>query len=146
MNDAAPFRLAADSASRQRARGEARVRFARAGARSAAERAFETGGLRLRFPRSDAECEAVLVNTGGGMAGGDRATIAVEVGAYARALVTTQSAEKIYRCEGEPARVATRLRSSPAARSSGRLRRRCCSRTLRWSGGSTPSLPPTRRC
>ena len=113
MNDAAPLRLAADSASRQRARGEARVRFARAGARSAAERAFETGGLRLRFPRSDAECEAVLVNTGGGMAGGDRASIAVEVGANARALVTTQSAEKIYRCEGEPARVETRLSVEP---------------------------------
>ena len=109
MNDAAPIRLAADAASRQRAHGEARVRFARAGARSAPERAFETGGLRLRFPRSDAECEAVLVNTGGGMAGGDHAAIAVEVGANARALVTTQSAEKIYRCEGEPARVETRL-------------------------------------
>jgi len=109
MNDAAPIRIAAESASRQRARGEARVRFARAGARSAPERAFETGGLRLRFPRSDAECEAVLVNTGGGMAGGDRAKITVAVGANARALVTTQSAEKIYRCEGEPAQVETRL-------------------------------------
>ena len=43
------------------------------------------------------------------MAGGDRAKIAVAVGANARALVTTQSAEKIYRCEGEPARVETRL-------------------------------------
>ena len=81
MNDAAPIRLAADAASRQRARGEARVRFARAGARTAAERVFETGGLRLRFPRSEAECEAVLVNTGGGMAGGDRAKIEVAVGA-----------------------------------------------------------------
>jgi urease accessory protein len=113
MNDAAPIRLAADSASRQRARGEARVRFARAGARTAPERAFETGGLRLRFPRSGAECEAVLVNTGGGMAGGDRATISVAVGANARALVTTQSAEKIYRCEGEPVRVETRLSVEP---------------------------------
>jgi urease accessory protein len=113
MNDAAPIRLAADVASRQRARGEARVRFARAGARSAAERVFETGGLRLRFPRSEAECEAVLVNTGGGMAGGDRASIAVEVGVSARALVTTQSAEKIYRCEDEPARVETRLSVEP---------------------------------
>ena len=55
----------------------------------------------------------MLVNTGGGMAGGDRATIAVEVGANARALVTTQSAEKIYRCEGEPARVETRLSVEP---------------------------------
>ena len=112
-NDAASLRLAADSVPRQRARGEARVRFARAGARSTPERAFETGGLRLRFPRSDAECEAVLVNTGGGMAGGDRAAIVVEVGANARALVTTQSAEKIYRCEGEPARVETRLSVEP---------------------------------
>ena len=109
MNDAISLRLAVDGAARQRARGEARVRFARAGARSEAERVYETGGLRLRFPRSDAECEAVLVNTGGGMAGGDRAKIAVAVGVNARALVTTQSAEKIYRCEGEPARVATRL-------------------------------------
>jgi urease accessory protein len=113
MNAAAPIRLAADPASRQRARGEARVRFARAGARSAPERAFETGGLRLRFPRSGAECEAVLVNTGGGMAGGDRAKISVAVGPAARALVTTQSAEKIYRCEGEPARVETRLAVEP---------------------------------
>ena len=113
MNAAAPIRLTADSASRQRARGEARVRFARAGARSAPERVFETGGLRLRFPRSDAECEAVLVNTGGGMAGGDCAKISVAVGASARALVTTQSAEKVYRCEGEPARVETRLAVEP---------------------------------
>jgi urease accessory protein len=113
MNDAAPLRLAADAAARQRARGEARVCFARAGARSAAERVFETGGLRLRFPRSEAECEAVLVNTGGGMAGGDCATIEITVGANARAFVTTQSAEKIYRCDGAPARVETRLAVEP---------------------------------
>jgi urease accessory protein len=113
MNDAAPIRFAGDSAARQRARGEARVRFARVGARTAVERAFETGGLRLRFPRSDGECEAVLVNTGGGMAGGDHAKIEVAVGANARALVTTQSAEKIYRSEGEPARVETRLAVEP---------------------------------
>ena len=113
MNDAAPLRLALDAASRQRARGVARVRIARAGARSAVERAFETGGLRLRFPRSEAECEAVLVNTGGGMAGGDRAAIEVAVGPGARAFVTTQSAEKIYRCEGEPTRVETRLAVEP---------------------------------
>jgi urease accessory protein len=49
------------------------------------------------------------------MAGGDRASIAVEVGPRARALVTTQSAEKIYRCEGEPARVETRLVVEPGA-------------------------------
>jgi urease accessory protein len=111
MNDSAPFRAAAaaDSAWRQRARGEARARFERAGVRSEAARVFETGGLRLRFPRAEAECEAVVVNTGGGMAGGDRAKIEMAVGANAQAFVTTQSAEKIYRCEGEPVRVETSL-------------------------------------
>jgi len=112
-NDAAPLRLAVAGATRQRAQGEARVRFARAGARSEAARVYETGGLRLRFPRSEAECEAVLVNTGGGMAGGDRATIEVAVGPGARALVTTQAAEKIYRSDGEPVRVETRLSVEP---------------------------------
>jgi urease accessory protein len=111
MNDASAFLNEPSLAAglRQRARGEARARFELAGARSEAARVFETGGLRLRFPRAEAECEAVLINTGGGMAGGDRAKIEMTVGANARAFVTTQSAEKIYRCEGEPVRVETSL-------------------------------------
>ena len=98
------------AAFRQRARGEIRAVFARAGARSEAARVFETGGLRLRFPRAGAECEAVIVNTGGGMAGGDRAIVDLTVGPRARVVATTQSAEKIYRSEDEAARVETRLR------------------------------------
>ncbi|MBV8474185.1 MAG: urease accessory protein UreD [Hyphomicrobiales bacterium] len=96
-------------ASRQRARGEVRAHFARAGARTEAARAYETGGLRLRFPRARAECEAVIVNTGGGMAGGDLAKIELTLAPEARVAATTQSAEKIYRCDEEPVRVATRL-------------------------------------
>jgi urease accessory protein len=76
--------------------------FARAGARTEAARAYETGGLRLRFPHSGPECECVIVNTGGGMAGGDRAKVEMSVEAGARALVTTQAAEKIYRADGAP--------------------------------------------
>jgi urease accessory protein len=95
---------------RQRARGEIRADFARVGERSEAARVYETGGLRLRFPRSGAECETVLVNTGGGMAGGDMARIEVSVGPGARVVATTQSAEKIYRSEDDPARVAAHLR------------------------------------
>ncbi len=99
-----------------RARGEARAAFARVGSRSAPARVFEAGGLRLRFPRSPGPCEAVLVNTGGGMAGGDRATIELSLERAADVLATTQSAEKIYRSEGEPARVATRLSLAAGAR------------------------------
>ena len=67
-------------AARLRARGEARASFARVGARTGPARVFETGGLRLRFPHTAGGCEAVLINTGGGMAGGDRAKIAIALG------------------------------------------------------------------
>ncbi len=82
MNEPTHFPAAQtpNAAFRQRALGEVRAVFARAGERSEAARVFETGGLRLRFPRAGAECEAVIVNTGGGMAGGDRASVDLTVG------------------------------------------------------------------
>ncbi|HEY3720816.1 MAG TPA: urease accessory protein UreD [Roseiarcus sp.] len=99
----------APAGEQQRARGEIRASFARAGACTEAARLFETGGLRLRFPRAGAECEAVVVNTGGGMAGGDRARVDLALAPGARVTATTQAAEKIYRAEGAVAEVAVRL-------------------------------------
>ncbi|MGO4870682.1 MAG: urease accessory protein UreD [Roseiarcus sp.] len=111
MNDSTVFPAQTPSAAyRQRAQGEVRAVFARVGERTQAARVYETGGLRLRFPRAGAECEAVIVNTGGGMAGGDRAIVDLAVGPEARVVATTQSAEKIYRSEGDPVCVETRLR------------------------------------
>jgi len=68
-----------------RARGEIRASFLRAGERTMIGNLHETGGLRLRFPTSAPGCEAVIVNTGGGVAGGDRQSVDVhaEVGAHA---------------------------------------------------------------
>ena len=99
-----------------RARGEARAVFARIGARSEPARVFESGGLRLRFPNAVGACEAVLVNTGGGMAGGDRAAVELTLESGADVLATTQSAEKVYRAESEAARVDTRLTLGLGAR------------------------------
>ena len=101
---------------RLRARGEARSTFARIGGRTEPARVFETGGLRLRFPRASAGCETVLVNTGGGMAGGDRAKIAIVLEAGAEVLFTTQSAEKVYRSDGEAAQIESRVAVGPGAR------------------------------
>jgi urease accessory protein len=92
-----------------RVRADLRLVFARAGARTEAARVYETGGWRIRFPRSAEICEAVLVNTGGGMAGGDRARIDLALAPGARVIATTQSAEEIYRAEGAGAEVAVRL-------------------------------------
>jgi urease accessory protein len=67
----------------------------------------EEGSLRLRFPAACAGAqEAVLVNTGGGIAGGDRLTIDLALEERARLVVTTASAEKIYRSDGAPATLA----------------------------------------
>jgi urease accessory protein len=67
----------------------------------------EEGSLRLRFPAACADAqEAVLVNTAGGVAGGDKLTIDLTLEERARLVVTTASAEKIYRSEGAPAALA----------------------------------------
>jgi urease accessory protein len=101
---------------RLRASGEARAIFGRVGARSEPARVYETGGLRLRFPRSATACEAVLINTGGGMAGGDRAKVALTLKAGAEVLFTTQSAEKIYRSDDDTSEVEARVLVGPGAR------------------------------
>lgn len=81
-----------------RARGTLAASFVRAGARTEVVGPFETGGYRLRMPRRrDGICEAVVVNTGGGMAGGDRVAFAFDARAGASVALTTAAAEKVYR-------------------------------------------------
>jgi urease accessory protein len=61
-------------------------------------RVAEEGSLRVRCPGQPAsELEAVIVNTAGGVAGGDRFTLDVDVAPFARLVVTTAAAEKVYR-------------------------------------------------
>jgi urease accessory protein len=58
----------------------------------------EEGALRVRCPGPpSAELEAIIVNTAGGVAGGDRFALDVAVGPGARLAVTTAAAEKVYR-------------------------------------------------
>jgi urease accessory protein len=66
----------------------------------------ESGGYRVRFPRSG---EGVLINTGGGMAGGDRMRVEVTVRSGAQAVLTTQAAEKLYRSDGPDTEIAVSL-------------------------------------
>ena len=101
---------------RQRARAEARASFARVGARTEPARLFETGGLRWRFPRSSSPCEAAIVNTGGGVAGGDSYSVSLTLSEGAEVEATTPSAERIYRSDGPAASIATRLTLAPRAR------------------------------
>lgn len=96
-----------------RAEGVLQATFRRVGCRTQIDRVHEAGGLRLRFPSVargfHPDCEAVCINTGGGMVGGDTARLAFAVGPGAAATLTTQSAEKIYRAERTPTRIAVTL-------------------------------------
>ncbi len=60
--------------------------------------------------------EVVVVNSGGGIAGGDRLAIAVTLLPNASAAVTSQAAERVYRALNEPARIETRLKICKAAK------------------------------
>jgi len=68
--------------------------------------------LRVRFPNVAAggALEAVIVNTAGGMTGGDRFELDVEVGPSARLTVSTAAAEKIYRSLGPDTAVGVKLK------------------------------------
>jgi len=74
---------------------------------------FERSPIRIMFPRvgGGAVEEAVLVNTAGGIAGGDRLKSGVTALANASIAVTSQAAEKVYRALNEPARIATKLKA-----------------------------------
>jgi urease accessory protein len=73
-------------------------------------RVHEAGSLRVRCPNTtSAEMEAVILNTAGGVAGGDRFGLDIAVGEAARLVVTTAAAEKIYRTLGPDAAVDVKL-------------------------------------
>jgi urease accessory protein len=97
-----------------RAAGAVRVRFNAAPRGTEAAELSETGGFRVRFPKVGT-CEAVIINTGGGMTGGDRLAVDLALDPGADATVTSQSAEKVYRSDGPMARVAVKATLSERA-------------------------------
>jgi len=79
---------------------------------------FQRSPIRIMFPVVDdgALKEAVLVNTAGGIAGGDRLEFSVTALASASIAVSSQAAEKIYRALNEPAFIKTQLKASAGAK------------------------------
>ena len=79
---------------------------------------FQRSPIRIMFPRSGGSAieEAVLINTAGGIAGGDRLEFGVTALANASIAVTSQAAEKVYRALSEPARITTKLKACETAK------------------------------
>jgi len=94
----------------QRAAGLAQLGCASADGRTRLRRLYQDGSAKIRLPAVPADpLEAVLINTAGGLTGGDRIGWDVDVGTEASASITTQACEKVYRAASDQAEVRVRL-------------------------------------
>ncbi len=102
----------------QRAEGSGRIVLSGSDKGTRVLDVFQQAPIRIMFPRTvDGTLEeAVLVNTAGGIAGGDRLETGVTALGNASIAVTSQAAEKVYRALNEPARITTRLKASEVAK------------------------------
>jgi urease accessory protein len=83
---------------RNRAHGLIDLSVRARGGRTRRQRVIEEGSLRIRLPDVfGPECEAVIINTAGGIAGGDDFSIAIDAGPGAQLAVISAAAEKVYR-------------------------------------------------
>jgi len=94
----------------QRARGAGRIRTKQGDGITRLDRLYQDGCAKIRLPDTHSSAlEAVLINTAGGLTGGDRMDWAAHIAADGRAVLTTQACERVYRSLGGPATVNTRL-------------------------------------
>jgi len=102
----------------QRARGCARIQVSGSATDTRIVDVFQRSPIRVVIPKVEDGTlkEAVLVNTAGGIAGGDRLEFSVTALASASIVVSSQAAEKVYRALNEPARITTTLKACAAAK------------------------------
>lgn len=87
----------------QRTHGSGLIRVRHAAGRTRLEDLRQEGAVRLRLPRVPAgsATEVVLINTAGGLTGGDSLDFEIGLASDSELWVTTQACEKIYRSLGE---------------------------------------------
>ncbi len=111
-----------------RTEGSLRLGFVRDGGETRLSTLRQSGAARARFPKpvNGSPPEAVMLNTAGGLTGGDRIDVEVSLAAGCEATITSAAAEKIYRslgrrhrdqrsdCNSARARAAAGCRSRPS--------------------------------
>ncbi len=82
----------------QRVAAKGRLSVRRLNGKTRLSRLYQEGAAKIRMPFTSSEhLEAILINTAGGLTGGDRLAWEVDVGTGASCVVTTQASEKVYR-------------------------------------------------
>jgi len=124
INNLSPFRLPETRAGNpsdkdlQRAEGSCRILLSGSESGTRVMDVFQRSLVRVMFPRAGggAVNESVLINTAGGIAGGDRLEYSVTALAGASMVVTSQAAEKVYRALNVPAQISTKLKAHEGAK------------------------------
>jgi urease accessory protein len=101
----------------QRADGGVDALFAARDGRARVASLRQSAPLRLLMPEPEPDewTTAAFLNTGGGLAGGDRVQVALRLDEGAGLTAATAAAEKIYRSMGEPTRIRAALRLAAGA-------------------------------
>jgi len=102
----------------QRAQGAGRIAVGADGERTRLARLYQDGCAKIRLPTDHAAStlEAVLINSAGGLTGGDWMSWRVDVAAGAALTLSTQACEKVYRARDGRAEVAVTLNAEAGAR------------------------------
>lgn len=107
----------------QRTAGEGRIGVHVQAGRTRVRTMHQRENAKIRLPARIAQgpgaacgLEAVLINTAGGLTGGDRLSWSIEAGERSALTITTQACEKVYRALGGHALVRSRLKAEAGAR------------------------------
>ncbi len=108
---------ASSSVSAQRSFGSLDLSFARADNGLTAPVVLrQEGALKVRLPSvHEGQAQAIVINTAGGLTGGDRLDLGVRLETGAALTVSGQACEKLYKSAGGAAAVAVRLQVAEAA-------------------------------
>ena len=94
----------------QRARGVGRLATKLRDGVTCIDTLYQDGCAKIRLPNTHSTTlEAVLINTAGGLTGGDHMQWGADAAPGGRMVLTTQACERIYRSTGAMAKVETRL-------------------------------------
>ncbi|WP_091883358.1 urease accessory protein UreD [Phyllobacterium sp. OV277] len=94
----------------QRAYGHARLAVKTVNGRTRIATLYQEGCAKIRLPdRDDNTLEAVMINTSGGLTGGDEMRWQFDAGNDCHAQITTQACERIYKASSAVANVETTL-------------------------------------
>ncbi|WP_245294887.1 urease accessory protein UreD [Rhizobium rhizosphaerae] len=109
--------LSPPGARAQRAWGSGRLSTKAGQGRTRLETFYQEGCAKLRLPEMfDGTMEAVLINSSGGLTGGDRMEWRFAAGPQTQLTLTTQACERIYKASAGTAEIDTRLTVGEGAR------------------------------